>query len=413
MKRVISLSLVASVVLAGNAAAEVSLTEKTVLNGDVRVLYYSEEAATSENALGLGFNPTITQDCLFTDKLKWEIGAGVALHLSESSDGASSEYSMTRTPESGDNSEHHATMTKLNGTYDYGSGFVKVGYQLLDTPMAGSDDIRLIPNSYFAGVIGYTGVNNLTLLAAQVTHMAGMVDSQAEGPENYHSMSDAALAGVTGKNTLVDDAGVTALAALYTDEEAGINGQFWYYAMPDAGVQIGTNDLGAVSAVYLDAGMALDAVTLTAQYMTFATDLWSNSAMGLMGEAGMGDFSLTVAANSFSFTDNGIGGVMTPAWYAWGGYPEFVAGEEVDASMADWDGGTASMAAVGYEGIENLGLTLAYFSYSDAVSAVDAVAEYALNNSTTAQVIYETKDFEVATGEEDTDTLEVKLYYNF
>jgi len=409
MKKLIRMSLAASILLAGDVSAETQLGEKSVLSGDARVLYYSEDAVSSENALGIGLNPTITQECLFTDKLNWEIGAGLALHVSESSGGASSEYSMTKRPTTGDNSEHHATLTKLNGTYDYSSGFVKIGYQLLETPMAGSDDIRLIPNSYFAGVIGYTGIDNVTLLAAQVTHMAGMVDSQADAPENYHSMSDAALAGVAGGNDLVDDVGVTAIAGVYGGDEAGMSGQLWYYTMPDAGV----GDLGAVSATYLDAGMAFGAVNVTAQYMSFATDLWSNTALGLMAEAEAGDFGFTLAANSFGFSDDGIGSMATPAWYAWGGYPEFVAGEEVDASMADWDGGTAAMASVGYNGVEKLGLSAGYYTYSDMVNAVDIVAEYEMSESLSGLVIYETKDFDDATGEEETDTFELKLFYTF
>lgn len=421
MEKFLKLSLAASIILVANAAAETKLGEKTVLSGDVRAVYYAEDDGTdNENGLGIGLNPTITQDCLFTDKLKWELGVGVAIPASESTEDVAAGYGIAKDPDTaGDGSQSYAALTKLNGTYDYGSGFVKIGYQTLETPMADSDDIRLVPNSYFAGILAYTGLTNMTLLAAQVTHMAGVVDSgSSEGRENYHSMSDVALGDAVGDNELVDDVGVSAVAAIYSNEEAGANGQLWYYTMPDAGVKVGTDDLGAVSAMYLDAGMAFGPVTVTAQYMTFATSLWSNTATGLMAEAELdGGISLVAAMNSYAFNDDGIGGATAPAWYAWGGYPEFVAGEEVDASFGDWDGGSSFMVGASYGGVENLGLSATYLSYTDTVSAVDLVAEYEVSEEISAMLIYEAKtyedDYKTANSVDDTTTTQVKAFYNF
>ncbi len=433
MQKIIQLSLAASVLLAGSVAADTQLGEKTVLSGDVRAVYYAEDDGTnSENALGLGLNPTVTTDCLFTDKLKWEIGLGVAVPLSESSEGYGVEAGHGIAGDvaydgnvSADASKSYAALTKLNGTFDYGSGFVKIGYQTLETPMADSDDIRLVPNTYFAGILAYTGIKNITLLAAHVSHMAGVVDSgSSEGPENYHSMSDVALGGELGGNDLVDDVGVSAVAGIYSNEEAGANGQLWYYSMPDAGVKIGNDDLGAVSAMYLDAGMAFGPVSVTAQYMSFATALWSNTATGVMAEVELeGGIGLVAAMNSYSFTDDGLQSaagaaiIAKPAWYAWGGYPEFVAGEEVDASFGDWDGGSASMVGASYGGVENLGLSATYLTYTDTVSAVDVVAEYSIDDAMSAVLIYETKTYEdaykTAEGVDDTTTTEVKFFYTF
>lgn len=428
MKRTIKLSLAALLLLAGNATADTKLTDKSVLSGDVRALYYAEdEGSGSESGLGIGINPTITWDCLFSDRLKWELGAGAAIPVSESTEDVSAGYSMAKAPETeGDGSAGYAALTKLNGTYDYGSGFVKIGYQTLETPMADSDDIRLVPNSYFAGIFAYTGLPNTTLLAAQVSHMAGVVDSgSSEGPENYHSMSDAALGGLLadaglGDNGDIDDKAVNALAAIYGDEEAGVNGQLWYYTMAEP-----VDGVGAVSALYADAGMTVGTVTVTVQYMTFANDIWSNSAAGLMAETSAGDFGFVAAFNSYGVTVDdqatatalGLGTAPAPAWYAWGGYPEFVSGEEVDASYGDWDGGTAVKAGVSYGGIEALGLNAAYVVYSDTVVAVDVTAEYAFSEALSATAIYETKtyedDYKSANDVDDTTTVEFKAFYRF
>lgn len=436
MERLLKLSLATSVLLAGNVLADTKLGEKTVLSGDVRAVYYAEDDGTdNENGFGIGLNPTITQDCLFTNKLKWELGVGVAIPVSESTEDVAAGYGIAKDPDTaGDGSESYATLTKLNGTYDYGSGFVKIGYQTLETPMADSDDIRLVPNSYFAGILAYTGVKNMTFLAAQVTHMAGMVDSgSSEGPENYHSMSDVALGGLEADtdgnpatpdeavgNAAIDDKPVNAVAAIYANEEAGANGQLWYYMMEEP-----ADNVGAISAMYLDAGMAFGPVTVTAQYMTFSSDIWSNTATGVMAEAEFGDIGLVAAMNSYGVTVDdqqvatylNLGTAPAPAWYAWGGYPEFVAGEEVDASFADWDGGSSYMVGASYGGVENLGLSATYLSYSDTVSAVDLVAEYEVSEKISAMLIYEAKtyesDYKTANSVDDTTTTQVKAFYNF
>jgi hypothetical protein len=414
---------VLSALLLGSQAvyADVEITEGLTLSGDVRAVYYAEdEGSGAESISGFGFNPTFKQSGLFSGSLTWELGGGFALPAGESAPGYGAEAGLGKAgdPAYGDpdaeDTKAYASLTRLNLLYDYGSGFVKIGYQTLETPMADSDDIRLVPNSYFAGIFAYTGIDNLTLMAAQVSHMAGVADSgSAESAENYHSMSDAALGGVAGDNRLVDDVGVTALAAVYADEAEGLSGQLWHYMMPDAGVQIVANDLGAVSASYLDVGMAFEPVTVTAQYMTFATDLWRNTAMGVQIEAELeGGFGLVVAMNSYTFSDKGIGSATAPAWYAWGGYPEFVAGEEVDASFADWDGGTAYLTGMSYGGVEGLELGVMYLAYSDRVDAVDATVKYSFSEQFSALAIHETKTYDDSTVK-DVTTTEVKLFYTF
>lgn len=409
-----------------NCMAEKKVTDTTLLTGDLRAVYFSETIKSdNENSLGLGLNPTVRQESFVIERLTWEVGAGAAVPLSESSKGYAADAGMAQAgdtpfgdPEA-ESSEAYATLTQFNATYDYGAGGLKAGYQLMDTPMPEKDDIRLVPNSYLAAVVDYTGIPDLTFVAGYVAQMAGAVDSSAsENSHAYHSMSDAAVGGMLaeaglGGNDDVDDRGVAVGAVMYENESRGVVGQFWRYQMEEP-----YQGMGDFLAMYADAGVTFGGVSVTVQHMRYKNDVWMNTASGAMVETVLGDVALNAAVNGYTAVVDkrdmadtlGLGSAPVPTWYAWGRYPEFVAGEEVDASMADWDGGSAYMLSGTYEGIDKLALTLSYFSYSDAVDAADVVVEYTASEAVSFLLIHETKDFE---NEEDTSTLELKAFYTF
>ncbi len=417
MKKSIGLSLVAATLLAGNAMAMDLGAGK--LTGDVRALYMSESGNLDESALGLGINPAYSQEV--ASGLSFEVGVGVAVPVTESKeDVAADAYYMAKSPDTaGDGSEAYSAVTKANVTYSFGDGFIKAGYQDLSTPLASSDDIRLVPNSFMAAVLGYTGIKNLTLVAAQVTQMAGLIDGAAEDAETYNSMSDQALAGVAGSNDAVDDKGVTALAAIYGNEEAGANGQVWYYSMPEP-----ISGIGAITAMYADAGMTFGMVNVAAQYGSFdVADFYSNTFTGLKAEIAATDTVTVIAAtNSFSYTDNGVeaalgAGTYAPAWYKWGGYPEWAVADELWAVNADWDGGSASKLAVAFSGVENLSLAAGYVAFSDVGAGVDVIADYAVNDQISAGLVYETvsleDDYKTANSMDDYTVTKIRASYAF
>lgn len=413
--------------------AETPLSDTLSLNGDIRAVYYGEESGgENESILGLGLNPTLTNHSFFDGNLQWKVGAGMAVPLSESSKGYGAEAGMAQSGDvaygnnGADASESYATLTQLNATYDFGTARIKAGYQLMDTPMPEKDDIRLVPNSYLAAVADYTGFDDLILIAGYVARMAGAVDSSAsDNPHAYHSMSDAAVGGIladagVGDNHDVDDRGVGVAAIMYADERHGIDAQFWRYQMeePYAG-------LGDFVAMYADAGIGINNFYLSVQHMRYKNDVWMNTASGAMAEAAWGDISVTAAYNSYtvnvekrSLADTlGLGDAPVPTWYAWGRYPEFVAGEEVDASFGDWDGGSAMMIGAGYSEVENLEVSAIYLSYTNTVEAVDVVADYAIDDAMSLTLIYEVKRYEgkykTAEDVDDTTTAEAKFYYLF
>lgn len=407
MNKSMKLSLVTAVLLAGNVFAGGGIeVAGGKLTGDARVAYDSHTTAeygTHEehavNALGFGFNPTFSIEPV--ENLTIEIGAGVAVPLSENEDTAATEFAFGKLNDDGDASEAYMLINKFNVGYSFGSGDIKVGAQDLAMPFFDGDDIRLVPNTFSAVVANYTGVKDLTITFAHVMQMAGAVDGGADDSHEFNSMSTQAF-GTAG----IDDKPVTSIAAAYGSEDLGLNTQLWYLTMDEP-----VDGLGAVNAMYFDIGKKFGAVNVTAQYVSYATDLQQNSTTGLMAEAELGDFGLVAAINNYSFTDDGVGAMAAPAYYSWGGYPEFVAGEEVDASDADWDGGSGTLIGASYNGVEHLELSLAYITYSDVKNVIDVVASYGIGEHIHLGAVYETVDVE--DDEHDGDQSVVKLHASY
>ncbi len=123
--------------------------------------------------------------------------------------------------------------------YKYANTTFKGGRQKLDTPLAGSDDARMLPNLFEAYVLTNTDIANTTLVVAHVTKFAqgtfgrvynggilaatsgySAVDSR-DRVSDFVNMGEYAV----GKNTN----GVTAVAAVY--KNGNFKAQVWdYYA---------------------------------------------------------------------------------------------------------------------------------------------------------------------------------------
>lgn len=72
----------------------------------------------------------------------------------------------------GKNNESYSILGEAYLQYKAGKTTFKGGRQLLDTPMAGSDDYRMLPNLFEAYVLTNTDIADTTLLAAHVTKFA-------------------------------------------------------------------------------------------------------------------------------------------------------------------------------------------------------------------------------------------------
>jgi len=241
----------------------------------------------------------------------------------------------------GDGFKNYLFLGEAYLSYSYENTTFKVGRQRLDTPLAGSDDARMLPNLFEAAVVTNSDIKDTTLIAAHITK-----ESVGTFGNVYPTTSPSLLSlaiqsgygygyklGTNGKFADMgeialgagnDTAGVTALAAIYKGID-GVTLQAWDYYAHDI-----------LNALYLQADigwncMMNDAVKLNAslQYIhqtdvgdALAGKVDSNYWGAKLG-ATYGNLSGYVAYSQTA-DSNGVenGGIITP----WGGMPAFTQG---------------------------------------------------------------------------------------
>lgn len=220
--------------------------------------------------------------------------------------------------------------------YAMGNTNLKVGRQKLNTPLAGADDARMLPNLFEAAVLSNTDIQDTTLILAQVTRETVGTFGNVYGPGsalslqggyglgykkgtsgNFANMGEIAI-GEAGKDTN----GVTAAAVIYKGIE-GMSLQAWNYYADDI-----------LNAFYLSAdyGWSVsDSVKMkaSAQYIgqsdvgdSLAGEVDSNFWAAKLG-ASAGSLSGYVAYSATGDSDATMnGGIISP----WGGIPAYTQG---------------------------------------------------------------------------------------
>ncbi|WP_455756855.1 OprD family outer membrane porin [Sulfurimonas sp.] len=294
MNKIIKISLVTSLLISASYAADSvnsinDMFANGKVSGQVRLGYIKNSTSvaaskdTSATAVG--------------GQLKYETAAyhglslGAAMYTSNSISSLSGDDKKAEYNEDLASSEKDYTeLAEAYVNYSSGGLNIRAGRQLIDTPLADSDDIRMTPHTFEAYVISYA-MNNFTFIGANVRSWQGV---------------DAGYANVTG-NTWpevgTDNEGVWMGAALYSNDmiEAGA----WYY------------DVGNLAkAFYVDAVMPFKLsdnleVVVGAQYLdedelkndAGAQSGIEGSVVGLMAESSVNDFGLSLAYNKADTKD--------------------------------------------------------------------------------------------------------------
>ncbi len=171
---------------------------------------------------------------------------------------------------------HYNILSEAYIAYKSGSFNFKVGRQLIDTPYADSDDIRMTPNTFEGAVASY-GMGNFTLIGAYLTRW--------QGP-------DAGTYEFT--NLLGENAdGVAMLAGIFTNDniEAGL----WYYGA-DKTADVFYADVTATYAV--SEGLKLKGGLQYSNQSEKENSGIEGTLFGAMVEVGFSGFTLAGAYNT-------------------------------------------------------------------------------------------------------------------
>ena len=291
--------------------------------------------------------------------------------------------------------EGHSFITLSEAYLDgkWGDTEIKLGRQILDTPHADSDDIRMMPNYFTAYTVTNSDVPDLTLSAGWITKMAGWengVDASRfvklsktlESPENTKGVfyASAAYEGIKDLSLSV-----------------------WYYRYDDI-----------ADVLYAEAG-----------YETKISDTW-RATFGLQydasrqtGAALLGVQDATTFGISTEFANEKAGIHLLAAYnrdsgdtgafgLSLGGGPLFTSMEDQTLDVIG-SAGEAWMIGAGYHfeaiGIDGLtaGLAYGHFQAKEAAlytsSETDAVLEYSMNEKFTLTLAYASVRFDAGSDE--------------
>jgi len=338
MRGTVSLSLLASALVVNAFGADdlAGMFKEGKASGQIRAFYidrdYSGLVSTHRDALAIG------------GYLKYETGAwnGVSLGTAFYTTNGLGDHSNIATVDPtlfGKNNESIAYMGEAYLQYKNGNTTFKGGRQKLDTPMAGSDDARMLPNLFEAYVLSNTDVKDTTLIAAHVTKFAqGSFGRAYNGAGAYADKVLSVTSGysmVDSKNYVGefvdmgtyaigrDTSGVSVAAAVYTGIK-GLKLQVWDYYAHDI-----------LNALYAEANYGWSYASGISPYVgvqyikednigsDYAGEV-NSDFMGAKVGAKVGNFDLSAAISHNSEDGDAAidGGTISP----WGGMPAYTQG---------------------------------------------------------------------------------------
>lgn len=244
----------------------------------------------------------------------------------------------------GDNFENYGFIGEAYLNYKRGNTNLKVGRQKLNTPLAGADDARMLPNLFEAAVLSNKDIEDTTLMLAHVTRESVGTFGNVYTPGTSLSDINTALSiqsgyglgykegtsgrfadmGVIALGAGTDTSGVTIASATYKGI-AGLKLQAWDYYAHDI-----------LNAVYLQADYGWNCLLNDNVKMKASAQYINESEIGdeLAGKvdsnywgvklgAAYSALSGYVAYSQTGDSDGAMnGGIITP----WGGMPAFTQG---------------------------------------------------------------------------------------
>ncbi|NPA29329.1 MAG: OprD family porin [Epsilonproteobacteria bacterium] len=299
--------------------------------------------------------------------------------------------------------EGFATLSQAFIDGKWGNTEIKIGRQMIDTPHADSDDIRMMPNYFTAYLLINTDCEGLTLTLGQIDQMAGWengVDAKKFVPVEKTLGSD--------KKT----DGIYLVSAVYKGFEK-LTLQAWYYDIDDI-----------ANVIYLEAGYELptDWATLTFGVQYDTAKERGDEVLGDIDSRTWGVSVETAFENGLTLltaynADHGD----TGAFGSLGGGPFFTSledqtldavGQKGDAWIA---GAGYDLAGLGLEGL-NMGVVYGRFAADKTddyeTAETDIALKYVIGERFTATLAYALID-DKTDADEDYEQFRVILNYNF
>lgn len=179
------------------------------INGQIRAGYIYDD--TKNENIPISFATALGGQLKYETASLYGVSLGAAFYTSHSISFLSGDDEEYNNELSGDT--HYDLLAEAYMNYHYDSFNLRAGRQLIDTPYADSDDIRMTPNT-FEGIVASYGIGDFTMIGAYL--------SKWQGPD---------AGSYEFEDLIPENNGVTMLASVY--EKSDIEAGLWYYHLDD------------------------------------------------------------------------------------------------------------------------------------------------------------------------------------
>ena len=424
MNKLIKLSLITTLALSTSVFAEKNKEKSVPSKVSDLTKMFSDGKVSGQIRLGYGANIVKTDGDKNTyatavgGQLKYETASlmglsfGVAMQTSHSINGLSGRGDKYNN-ELASNEKSYTELAEAYLNFSYGGFEFRGGRQLIDTPLADSDDIRMTPHTFEAYIASYTFKDlGLSFIAGNISNWQG-VDSETDLGEPYANAENNVWA-KTGEN------GTRVGAVTYSTDY--LDTSVWYYDVTKVTTAFYTEIVGTIPI------NDESEIEISAQYLTEndqkkdgVNSEIEGSILGAMVEAKFYNITTTLAYDKVSVKDGksifeGFGGGAS-----YTNLDTMTAGALHDGTYGD---GNSYKFGLSYE-IADFTIFGAYGDYrADAIAGgvkahvteMNFGLEYEYNDGEAdiALIYVVGRDKESSTKTEfDNDRIQVVLNYNF
>jgi imipenem/basic amino acid-specific outer membrane pore len=368
------------------------------VSGQIRAAYVNQDNAVNTDTYGTSLGGILKYETADWNGLKLGVGAYISQKLHFAT--GSFDEGKANPDLFAEDTQSYAYVGEAYVGYTLGDLNLKVGRQLIDTPFADTDDIRMHPNTFEAAIATYSGIEGTTLLGGYVTRWAG-----------YDSGDDISKFKKLGG----DESNGVAVVAAINESIENLALQAWYYNIDEIS-----------DAIYGDATYAIPfnetmGLELSAQYAHFSEEKGSGmdgNVYGIGAAFNVGPLSVGAAYNKAS-NDNG-----KSVSNGFGGGPYMTSMEEwtidgMEDAKAYQLSAELDMADAGLEGLT---LTALYGDFKSTpadqhIKEIDVIAAMELSEAITGDISYAMIDDKNKNADSGADAgydrFLVRLNYNF
>ncbi len=312
--------------------------------GNIRLLYINQDNHADGAPTTYG---TSIGGQLKYETAKWNhVSLAASAFVSQKVDSLSGDYSRNELNLDvfGEEGNSYAYMGEAYVNYSYNRFDLRIGRQKLDTPMNDRDDIRMLPNTFEAVMLGYGGIEDFVFVGGYIQRWAGY-DSGADISMFKDIPGDVDTEGNARKGVF--------LAGVMNESLENIELQAWYY---DFDKVAGVIYLDAVYAADYKSGLSVETGVQFGNYSESASSGVEGDVYG--GVLGLGYAPLRLGA-AFNRMDTADGQTLV---LGYGGGPYFTSMEEM--TIGDMNDAEAYVfsAEVDFEKFSITGLSL-YYAY--------------------------------------------------